>query len=366
MPRRFSFLGRDLAVDFGTSRLRVCVPGEGVVFDVPSAVAYDTRSGRILAFGEDALRMRGRTPPSVETVHPIKEGAVAEFEIARWLLGQGLAAVCGASRLSRPRVVLCAPQGATDVTRRALADTCLQGGARDVQLVDSAMAAALGAGLPVQEPHGTMLVDVGAGSTDVAVIALSEVVHQRSTRVAGHTFDTAIIDHFRHEHCLGLSRSAAEDLKIRIGSALHAPAGPQGPEETEEPPAPLPDRFPVHGRHLRTGLPTSAQVSPEEIVSAVERPLRTLVDAVSQALDACPPELSQDLADRGIALTGNGALLHGLQDELRRATGIPVHLVENPGGATARGAGLYAAAYQATRRSRAQSEQVRVPANVAT
>jgi rod shape-determining protein MreB len=353
MPRRFSFLGRDLAIDFGTSRLRILVPGQGVVFDVPSAVAYDTRSGRILAYGDNALRMRGRTPPNVDTVRPIKEGTVAEFEIARWLLGHGLAAVCGSSRLNRPRAVLSIPQGGTDVTRRALADTCLQAGARDVQLVDSSLAAAYGAGLPVQEASGTMLVDIGAGSTEVAVLALGEVIGCRRSPIAGDAFDLAIIDHFRHEHCLGLSRSAAEDLKIRIGAAADTPTIP-------------PERFPVHGRQLRTGLPATVRVTADEIARAVKRPLNTLIDAVGQVLDGCPPELSQDLADRGIVLTGAGALLHGLREQLEETTGLPVLLAEEPGTATVRGNGLYASAYQLTRKARAQADEARVPANVAT
>jgi rod shape-determining protein MreB len=353
MPRRFSFLGRDLAVDFGTSRLRILAPGEGVVFDVPSAVAYDTRSGRILAYGDDALRMRGRTPPSVETVHPIKEGTVAEFEIARWLLGHGLAAVCGPSRLNRPRAVLSIPQGGTDVTRRALADTCLQAGARDVQLVDSSLAAAYGAGLPIHEASGAMLVDIGAGSTEVAVLALNEVIGCRRSTVAGDAFDAAIMDHFRHEHCLGLSRSAAEDLKIRIGAAADSPTIP-------------PEKFPVHGRQLRTGLPATVRVTSDEIARAVRRPLLSLIDSVGQVLDGCPPELSQDLADRGIVLTGAGALLHGLREQLEEATGLPVLLAEDPGTATVRGSGLYAAAYQTTRKERARASEVRVPENVAS
>lgn len=334
MYRRFSLLGRDLAVDYGTSRLRVLVPGTGPVFDAPSAVTYHTRTGRILAYGDEAMRMYGRTPPGVQTVRPLKEGAVADFEIARWLLSQALAAASGSSRLSRPRVALVTPQGASDLVRQALADTAIQAGARDVQLVDSCLAAAIGAGLPIDEPRGTMLVDVGAGTSEIAILALGEVLQAHSARVAGDAFDTAVAEHFRRAHGIGLSRTAAEALKIQVGLVP--------PENTT---------VRLNGRHLRSGLPVTRDLPSEEVATALRRPVRSLLDTIGKALDACPAELAQDLTERGIYLTGCGALLRGLAAEVREATGIPVRGVEAPGEATARGAVEFAANFKRDNRA---------------
>lgn len=325
MLRRFSPIGPDLGVDFGSSRLRVVAPDTGVIADIACALVVDTRNERVIAYGDAALGMQGRTPPSVITVEPVRAGEIADFEAARWLLARVLRESGAAGKLARPRIAVCVPQEATDVTRRALAETCWQSGARDVRYVDACWAASVGTGLAHSEPRGSLVADIGVESTRTAVLVMGEVIAAETIRAGGTAFDQALVDVLRQQEEIQISRSAAEQLKIQIGVA-------------PTPDATVREEVVVHGRNLRNGLPQSKPVPTNELHAALEKPLRGVISAVSQAIAACPPELCEDLRDRGVVLTGRGAQLSGLVGRVSQELGLPVHLSDDPGSAAAEGA----------------------------
>jgi len=319
-----SFIGRDIGVDLGTANTLVYVRGRGIVLNEPSVVAINTSTGGVLAVGADAKKMIGRTPAHVVAVRPLKDGVIADFEITERMLRYFIQKVHRRRYFAKPRVVVCVPSGVTGVERRAVIEAAGQAGARQVHIIEEPMAAAIGAGLPVAEATGNMVVDIGGGTTEVAVISLGGIVTAQSIRVAGDELDNAIIQHIKKEYSLMIGERTAEHIKMEIASAT-----PMDGEPHAE----------IRGRDLVTGLPKTIVVSAEEIRKAIEEPVNDIVDAVRTTLDKCPPELSGDIMDRGIVLTGGGALLKRLDERLMQETGMPVIIAENPLDTVAFGAG---------------------------
>ncbi|WP_163549135.1 rod shape-determining protein [Candidatus Frankia nodulisporulans] len=324
MSSSLSFLGRDMAVDLGTANTLVYVRGRGIVLNEPSVVAINTKTSGILAVGTDAKRMIGRTPGNVVAVRPLKDGVIADFETTERMLRYFIQKVHRRRHFAKPRLVVCVPSGITGVEQRAVKDAGYEAGARRVFIIEEPMAAAIGAGLPVHEPTGNMVVDIGGGTTEVAVISLGGIVTSQSIRTAGDELDVAIISYVKKEYSLMLGERTAEEIKMAIGSAFKVPDEPSAE---------------IRGRDLVTGLPKTIVVSAEEIRKAIEEPVNAVIDAVKVTLDRCPPELSGDIMDRGIVLTGGGALLRGLDERLRHETGMPIHIAENPLHSVAMGSG---------------------------
>ncbi|HEY3375805.1 MAG TPA: rod shape-determining protein [Candidatus Aquicultor sp.] len=315
----FDFLSmpfsRDMAIDLGTANTLVHVKGKGIVLVEPSVVAYDKSSGKILAVGVDAKKMIGRTPGSIMAIRPLKDGVIADFDVTEAMLRHFIQKVHNRKQFVRPRVVICVPSGVTEVERRAVFEATLQAGAREVYLIEEPMAAAIGAGLPIQEPTGNMVVDIGGGTTEVAVISLGGIVTCQSIRIGGDEFDEAIINHVKKEYNIMIGERTSEEIKIQIGTAY-----PVGEEEDAE----------VRGRDLLTGLPKNVILSTEEIRAAIEEPLSAIVLAIKTTLEKTPPELASDIMDRGIVMTGGGSLLQGLDERIRQETGMPVHVTDDP------------------------------------
>nr|WP_307796474.1 rod shape-determining protein [Actinomadura barringtoniae] len=311
-----SFLGRDMAVDLGTANTLVYVRGRGIVLNEPSVVAINTNTGKIVAVGIEAKRMIGRTPGNIVAVRPLKDGVIADFDVTERMLRYFIQKVHKRRHFAKPRIVVAVPSGITGVEQRAVKEAGYQAGARRVYIIEEPMAAAIGAGLPVYEPTGNMVVDIGGGTTEVAIISLGGIVTSQSVRVGGDELDQAVISFSKKEYSLMLGERTAEEIKMAIGSAY--------PAADEEPHAE------IRGRDLVSGLPKTVVISAEEVRRAIEEPVNAIVDAVKTTLDKCPPELSGDIMDRGIALTGGGALLKNLDERLREETGMPIHLVDNP------------------------------------
>ena len=319
-----SFIGRDMAVDLGTANTLVYVRGRGIVLNEPSVVAINQDTGGILAVGLEAKKMIGRTPGNIVAIRPLKDGVIADFDTTERMLRYFIQKVHRRSYLAKPRIVVCVPSGITGVEQRAVKDAGYAAGARKVYIIEEPMAAAIGAGLPIHEPTGNMVVDIGGGTTEVAVISLGGIVVALSIRVGGDELDQAIITWVKKEFSLLLGERTAEEIKMAIGSAYPLPGEPDAE---------------IRGRDLATGLPKTIVVSAAEIRKALEEPVNAIVNAVKSTLDKCPPELSSDLMDRGIVLTGGGALLKGLDERLRKETGMPIHIAERPLDAVAEGSG---------------------------
>ncbi len=319
-----SFIGRDMAVDLGTANTLVYVRGRGVLVDEPSVVAINTSTHEVVAVGHDAKRMVGRTPDTITALRPLKDGVIADFDACEQMLRHFIRQVHRRRYLAKPRIVICVPSGITPVEQRAVKEAGYQAGARRVYIVEEPMAAAIGAGLPVHEATGNMVVDVGGGTTEVAVISLGGIVTSLSIRTAGDDLDQAIISWMKKEHSLLLGERTAEEIKMSLGSAF-----PLAKEPEAE----------VRGRDMISGLPRTVVVSSAEVRQALEEPLHSIVDAVRHTLDKTPPELAGDIMDRGIVLTGGGALLRGLDERIRHETGMPVHIADEPLSSVALGAG---------------------------
>jgi rod shape-determining protein MreB len=315
--------GRDMAVDLGTANTLVYVRGRGIVLNEPSVVAVNVKTGQPLAVGLEAKRMIGRTPSYIQAIRPLKDGVIADFEICEKMLRYFIHRV-HARRWVKPRMVICVPSGITGVERRAVQEAAEFAGARKAHIIEEPMAAAIGAGLPVQEPTGNMIVDIGGGTTEVAVISLGGIVASQSVRVAGDELDDAIIQYIKKEYSLALGERTAEEVKITLGSAW-----PLEEELTAE----------IRGRDLVTGLPKTIITSTEEIREAIEEPVASIVDAVKVTLDKTPPELAADIMEGGIVLAGGGALLLGLPERLQAETGMPIKVCANPLHAVAIGSG---------------------------
>ena len=315
MGNMLAFLGRDMAVDLGTANTLVYVRRRGIVLNEPSVVALNTNTGNIVAVGVQAKRMIGRTPGNIVAVRPLKDGVIADFDVTERMLRYFIQKVHRRRHLARPRLVVAVPGGITGVEQSAVKEAGRQAGARRVYIIEEPMAAAIGAGLPVHEPTGNMVVDVGGGTTEVAVISLGGVVTSQSIRVGGDEMDQAIIGFVKKEYSLMLGERTAEEIKMAVGSAYPSPDEP---------------RTEIRGRDLVSGLPKTIVMGAGEVRHAIAGPVSTIVDIVKTTLDKCPAELAGDVMDRGIALTGGGALLRGLDERLREETGMPVHLADNP------------------------------------
>ena len=308
-----SFVGRDMAVDLGTANTLVYVRGRGIVLNEPSVVAINGNSGGILAVGSDAKRMIGRTPGSIVAIRPLKDGVIADFDTTERMLRYFIQKVHRRRYLAKPRLIVCVPSGITGVEQRAVKDAGYAAGARKVFIIEEPMAAAIGAGLPVHEPTGNMVVDIGGGTSEVAVISLGGIVTSLSVRVGGDELDNAIIQYIKKEYSLMLGERTAEEIKIAVGSAFPTPDEPHAE---------------IRGRDLVTGLPRTIVVSAEEVRRAMDEPVNAIIDAVKATLDRTPPELSGDIMDRGVVLTGGGALLRALPERLTHETGMPIIVAE--------------------------------------
>lgn len=316
---------REIGIDLGTANTLVYLKGKGIIIREPSVVAVDTRTGEPRYVGEEAKEVIGRTPETISAVRPLKDGVIADFDITNVMLEEFIKkALKGSFLFTRANVVICIPSGVTAVERRAVREASEYAGARRVHVVEEPMAAAIGAGLPVTEPTGSMIVDIGGGTSEVAVISLGGIVASRSVRIAGDAFDTAIINYIKKKHDLLIGERSAENLKIAIGSAF-----PQGRETSLE----------AKGRNVRTGLPETLKVTDSEVREALSEPVSHVVDAVKSTLEDTPPELASDIMDSGIVIAGGGALIKGLDKLIEKETGIPVRVAETPLDCVALGAG---------------------------
>ena len=317
------FLSKDVGIDLGTANTLVYMKGKGIIMREPSVVAVDTKTDEVRCVGGEAKAVIGRTPGSIVAVRPLKDGVIADFDITTNMLENFLKKACGNSMFSRPRVVICIPSGVTEVERRAVREATLKAGARQVSVIEEPMAAAIGAGLPISEPTGSMIVDSG-GTAEIAVISLGGIVASRSVRMAGDMFDQAIIAFIKRKYNLLIGERTAEQIKIEIGSAYVL-----DPELTME----------IKGRNLVDGLPKNIVVHSEDVRAALLECLEKITSAIKETLERTPPELSADIIDRGITLTGGGALLRGLDQLIQSETGIDVHVAEDPLDCVAKGAG---------------------------
>ena len=325
----FSYLtgfgGRDMAVDLGTANTLVYVRGRGIVLSEPSVVAIDSRTGEVHAVGIEAKRMLGRTPGTISAIRPLKDGVIADFDVTEEMLRHFIQKV-HQNRWAHPRVVVCVPSGVTGVEKRAVEEACLSAGARQAYLIEEPMAAAIGAALPVTEPTGSMVVDVGGGTTEVAVLSLGGIVYSRSVRVGGDKMDESIIAYVRRNHNLLLGESSAERIKQNIGTACP-------PEDGNG------QSLDIKGRDLMNGVPKEIVVTQRQIAESLAEPVGAIIDAVKVALENTAPELAADIVDKGIVLTGGGALLGNLDYVLRHATGLPVSIADEPLSCVAMGTG---------------------------
>ena len=313
--RLFSGLSRDMGIDLGTASTLVHVRGKGILLREPSVVAIEKDSGKVLAVGEEAKRMLGRTPGNIIALRPLKDGVIADFDITAEMLKYFITKLHRRKTLVHPSVMIGIPSGVTEVERRAVKDAALQAGAKEAFLIEEPMAGAIGAGLPVSEPTGNMVVDIGGGTTEVAVISLSGIVTSRSIRTAGDEIDEAIIAYARRERNLLIGERTAEQIKIEIGSAF-----PLDSNQTMQ----------ARGRDLVSGLPKSVELNSDEIRAAIAEPVNAVVESVKLTLEQTPPELSADIMEHGITMVGGGALLQGLNRLLEEETKMPVHIVEDP------------------------------------
>ena len=321
----FSGFSKDMGIDLGTANTLVYVRGRGIVIQEPSVVAIDCNSGNVLAVGNEAKRMVGRTPANVVAVRPMKDGVIADFDVTEKMLRYFMNRATRRNGLFKPRVVVGIPSGVKEVEKRAIIDASIQAGAKDSFLIEEPMAAAIGAGLPVSEPTGSMIVDIGGGTTEVAVISLGGIVASRSIRVAGDELEEAIISHVKRTYNLMIGERTAEEIKKTIGSAY-----PPSTDVVME----------ARGRDLLTGLPKNVNVRASEIQMALSEPVTSIVDAVKMTLEKTPPELSADIMDKGIVMAGGGALLKGIDKLLTEETGMPVHIAEDPMLCVALGTGM--------------------------
>lgn len=322
-----SFFGfsKDMGIDLGTANTLVYVKGKGIILREPSVVAIrNDNKKQVLAVGDEAKEMIGRTPGNIVAIRPLKDGVIADFDITEIMLKKFIEKATNNSSFVKPRIVVCFPSGVTEVERRAIEEATKQAGAREVHLMEEPMAAAIGSGLPVSEPTGSMVVDIGGGTTEVAVISLGGIVTSKSLRIAGDELDQAIVSYIKKEYSLMIGERTAERVKIEIGSAF---------QEDEE------RTMDIKGRDLITGLPKVITISSSEIREALKEPVLLIVDAIKSTLEKTPPELSADIMDKGIMLTGGGAMLYGLDMLINNETHMPVHIAENALDCVALGAG---------------------------
>ncbi|OGS17220.1 MAG: rod shape-determining protein [Elusimicrobia bacterium RIFOXYA2_FULL_50_26] len=322
----FSLFSNDMGIDLGTASVLVYVKGQGIVLREPSVVAIERDTKNVLAIGAEAKRMLGKTPANIIAVRPLRNGVIADFEVTEQMIRYFIKKVHNRRSLLHPRIVIGVPSGITEVERRAVRESAEQAGAREVYLIEEPMAAAIGANIPIQEPEGNMIVDIGGGTTEVAVISLGGMVVSKSIDVAGDEMDEAIVQYFRRKYNLLIGENTAEDVKIKIGSVFPLP------EETS---------IEVKGRDQVTGLPKTISITSEEVRSALAEPTKAIIEVIKNTLEETPAELSADLVDRGIVLAGGGSLLRGFAELLSQETELPVNLAEDPLTCVVRGTGKY-------------------------
>ena len=324
----FGFLSNDIAIDLGTANTLVYVKGRGIILNEPSVVAIASHRGKtqVLAVGDEAKQMLGRTPGNIQAIRPLRDGVIADFEVAEEMIKHFIRKVHNRRSFASPQVIICVPSGSTAVERRAIQESAESAGARRVFLIEEPMAAAIGAGLPVTEPTGSMIVDIGGGTTEVAVISLGGIVYSRSVRIGGDKLDEAIIAYIRRNHNLLVGESSAERIKKMIGSACPPEEGDGRVME-------------IKGRDLMNGVPKELVISERQIAESLQEPVAAIVEAVKVALEHTAPELAADIVDKGIVLTGGGALLSNLDHVLRHATGLPVSIADDPLSCVALGSG---------------------------
>lgn len=320
----FNMLSKDLGIDLGTANTLVHVRGKGIVLREPSVVAIQRDTGAILAVGDEAKQMIGRTPGNIIAIRPLKDGVIADFDVTQSMLKYFISKALRSRTFIKPRVVVGVPSGVTEVEKRAVIDATLQAGAREAYIIEEPMAAAIGAGLEVNEPTGNMVVDIGGGTTEVAIISLGGIVTSKSIRIGGDEMDESIVYYIKKEYNLMIGERTAEEIKISIGSAAD-----RAKEESME----------VRGRDLVTGLPKTIKVTSEEVRTALAEPVNNIIDAIKVTLEKTPPELAADIMDRGIVMTGGGSLLSGLDKRVNQETGMPVHIAEDPLDCVAMGTG---------------------------
>lgn len=317
-------ISMDIGVDLGTASVLVYIKGKGIVLREPSVVAIDRDTNRVLAIGEEARRMLGRTPGNIIAIRPLREGVIADYDITETMLRHFIQKVAGKSLFFKPRIMVCIPSGVTTVEKRAVLEAAMQAGARKTYLIEEPLAAALGAGLDIAEPYGTMVVDMGGGTTDVAVLSLGGIVISESLRIGGDKFDEAIVRYVKREYNMMIGERTAEEIKMTVATAF-----PGGRDESIE----------VRGRDLLSGLPKSMSISSAETREALAEPVARIVHCVKAVLENTPPELAADIMDRGIVMTGGGAMLHGLDRLIQEETGITTYLAEDPLSCVALGCG---------------------------
>lgn len=345
LDRLLGLFSSDIGIDLGTANTLVYVKGQGVVLCEPSVVAIDRTTHQVLAVGEEAKRMLGRTPGNITAIRPMKDGVIADFDITEAMLRYFIRKVHRRKTGISPRVVIAVPSGITEVEKRAVKDSAERAGARTpVYLVEEPIAAAIGVGLPIHEPAGNMIIDIGGGTTEIAVISLSGIVFAKSIRIGGDEFDESIMSHLKKAYNLMIGERTAEEIKIRIGSAY-----PLDEETTLD----------VKGRDVLAGLPKTISVTSEEIREALSEPLSAILEAIRIALERTPPELSADLIDRGLILAGGGSLLRGLDKLISEETGLPVHIADDPLTAVALGTGRYLSDFHLLKRLAVNSNTAR-------
>jgi rod shape-determining protein MreB len=319
-----SLFGKDIGIDLGTANIIVHVKGKGIVVREPSVVAINKKTNTIITVGDAAKSMIGRTPGDIVAIRPLKDGVIADFDITLSMLRYFIRKTTKNTFISKPRVLICVPSGVTEVEKRAVEEATYQAGGRQVLLIEEPMAAAIGSNLPVEEPSGSMVVDIGGGTSEVAVISLGGIVTSRSLRIAGDEFDQSIVNYIKREYNLMIGERTAEEIKVTIGAAY-----PKLSEETMN----------IRGRDMVSGLPKNINITSSEITEALKDPVNSIIDAIKYTMERTPPELASDIMDRGIMLTGGGALLSGLDKLIAKEIGIPVNIAENPLDCVALGAG---------------------------
>ena len=316
--------GNDLGIDLGTATVLVYVKGKGILLKEPSVVAINKNNNKVLAVGEEARKMIGRTPGNIVAVRPLRDGVISDYDVTERMLKEFIKKACGKGRIVAPRVMVCVPSQATEVEKRAVMDAARNSGAKKVHIIEEPLAAAIGAGLDITKPNGTMIVDIGGGTTDIAVISLGGVVVRKSIKIAGDKFDEAIIKYVRNKHKIMIGEKTAEDVKIKVGSVFK---DSRNLVTT------------MKGRNLITGLPDEVEISTEEVREALSEPVSVIVDGVKSILEKTPPELAADIIEKGILMTGGGALLDGLNKLIEENTGVTVEIAHNSVEAVAEGTG---------------------------
>ncbi|MCR4990972.1 MAG: rod shape-determining protein [Lachnospiraceae bacterium] len=316
----------DIGIDLGTASILVYIRGRGVVLKEPSVVAFDRDTNKVKAIGEDARLMLGRTPSNIIAVRPLRQGVISDYKVTEQMMKYFIQKALGKKTFRKPRIAVCVPSGVTEVEKKAVEDATMMAGAREVSIIEEPIAAAIGAGIDISRPYGNMIVDIGGGTSDIAVISLGGTVVSASIKIAGDDFDEALVRYMRKKHNLHIGERTAEDMKIKIGTAFRG-----SPNET----------MAVRGRNLITGLPITVEVSSEETEEALREATSQIIEAIHGVLEQTPPELAADIADRGIVLTGGGSLLNGLEELISEKTGINTMTAEDPMTAVAIGTGKY-------------------------